>query len=647
MDPLIGSTVKVMVDYRQVKENEVSVNRGDVVTVLEIESNAYKIATCQSQEGWVPSYVLTLISPSAATSAAGAKKHGGWNFKKFRRPSFGRKDKSVSSGSLITPTSVCVAEADTAVLKCHKTGSTTLVSWRKNGSSAPLTAGKKYSFEHDEHQAFAVLYISNCGFQDAGEYLCLQQSNVGSTVSSSAVNLTVTAKMLPPEQPKVVSAEVRDGSHSARLEWPVSEADQDMGRVFTVESCRLHSSSWLAVKRNIAGGSCNIHRLEPGETYGFRVFSHCTDGGDRSEPSLPSQPLFVPNNNSNGGQESDPLRKRSSRQDLDSCWQRDFERRYIELEELGRGRFSVVRRCQEILSGSEVAVKFINRRRQNREATKREYELMTRFDSHPHLIPAHGLYLTATSDAIVLGLVAGHTTLFEHFCAEPNYTELAVAVYARQLLDALAYIHSKDVVHLDIKPENVLLDANADKVKLIDFGGAREIDPRYSGQQQQQGDIQAAGSLDENREFFAPEVISSGPVGAYTDMWGFGVFLYVALSGLSPFLDDSDDETVNNILRCDFSFPAEYFSSISETSKDLISRMLSVNPSMRPSANSALESVWIKNRQQRSGRISSLHLSTLVRRRMKKLNAVGPTTMALQHAKLRHNLRPESLYQHN
>ncbi len=90
-------------------------------------------------------------------------------------------------------------------------------------------------------------------------------------------------------------------------------------------------------------------------------------------------------------------------QELDSLWQRDFERQYIELEELGRGRFSVVRRCQEILSGEEVAVKFVNRRRQGRERTRREYELMRRLH-HPNVARATGLFLTATSDAIVIRL---------------------------------------------------------------------------------------------------------------------------------------------------------------------------------------------------------------------------------------------------
>merc|ERR1711953_1602610 len=77
-------------------------------------------------------------------------------------------------------------------------------------------------------------------------------------------------------------------------------------------------------------------------------------------------------------------------QKVSNEWQSNFERSYIELEEVGRGRFSVVRRCQEILTGREVAVKFVNRRKQSREDTKREYEVLRKLN-HPGLVKASGL----------------------------------------------------------------------------------------------------------------------------------------------------------------------------------------------------------------------------------------------------------------
>ena len=84
-------------------------------------------------------------------------------------------------------------------------------------------------------------------------------------------------------------------------------------------------------------------------------------------------------------------------------WQTDFERKFIELEDLGRGRFGVVRKCQEILTGAEVAVKFVHRKRQSRDATQKEHEILAGL-SHPHLVHSRGLFVTATSDAIVLNL---------------------------------------------------------------------------------------------------------------------------------------------------------------------------------------------------------------------------------------------------
>lgn len=190
-------------------------------------------------------------------------------------------------------------------------------------------------------------------------------------------------------------------------------------RHFTVESTKLRSSEWKVVKQNISEGHCVIDNLEPGETYSFRVVSHLADRSDKSEPSMPSQPLIVPlgdvSSISSGGsgsvtgsigsQDSFLKKRSSSSHELDACWQRDFERQYIELEELGRGRFSVVRRCQQIMSGDEVAVKFMNRRKQNREDSQKEYEIMARLDQkHPNIVATQGLFLTATSDAIVISL---------------------------------------------------------------------------------------------------------------------------------------------------------------------------------------------------------------------------------------------------
>lgn len=93
-----------------------------------------------------------------------------------------------------------------------------------------------------------------------------------------------------------------------------------------------------------------------------------------------------------------------------------------------------------------------------------------------------------------------------------------------QLLKGLDYLHRKHVIHLDLKPENLLLDVQRQSLYLIDFGSAQELKPRFH-----QNLPDHSSQLESSPEFFAPEVISNGPVGTYTDMWSFGVILYVSL----------------------------------------------------------------------------------------------------------------------
>lgn len=110
-------------------------------------------------------------------------------------------------------------------------------------------------------------------------------------------------------------------------------------------------------------------------------------------------------------------------------------------------------------------------------------------------------------------------------------------------------------------------------------------------------------------------------------------------------MDDSDDETVNNILRCDFSFPEEHFKGVSAEAKELITKLLQADPCQRWSASACLRSAWLRDRgggqRPRDHLIPSAHLSTLVRRRLKKLNAVAPISLRSASGS---NLRPESFY---
>lgn len=152
----------------------------------------------------------------------------------------------------------------------------------------------------------------------------------------------------------------------------------------------------------------------------------------------------------------------------------------------------------------------------------------------------------------------------------------------RQLASALCCLHSSKFAHLDIKPENVLINlttTSTPTLKLIDFGDSVRKN-------------QSIVLPPSNLEFAAPEMVLGQPLNEYTDSWSFGVMLYVFLSGVSPFLDDSIEETTSNILKCDFSFPGEYFSDISNDAKNLLTRLLVLEAGSRATMTECQQSSW-------------------------------------------------------
>ena len=169
----VGSTVNVLVDYQPVREDQIQVRRGEAVTIVSVDQDrGYKVKKSNSSEasqsvGWIPHYVLNLLS------GANPQKKSSWTFK-FRKPSFSKKEKDYVSTRSVT---VTVTEGETAVLKCAKAADgIDCVRWKKFPEGNPLSSSNKYSFENESHLGYAILYISNCDRDDAGDYQCIQMA---------------------------------------------------------------------------------------------------------------------------------------------------------------------------------------------------------------------------------------------------------------------------------------------------------------------------------------------------------------------------------------------------------------------------------------------------------------------------------------
>uniref|UniRef100_A0A3P9H0S7 Myosin light chain kinase family, member 4b n=1 Tax=Oryzias latipes TaxID=8090 RepID=A0A3P9H0S7_ORYLA len=254
-------------------------------------------------------------------------------------------------------------------------------------------------------------------------------------------------------------------------------------------------------------------------------------------------------------------------------------------EVLGGGRFGQVHKCIENSSGLTLAAKIIKARSQKeKDVVRNEIQVMNQLN-HANLIQLYAAFESRHDIILVMEYVEGGE-LFDRIIDENyNLTELDTVLFIRQICEGLQYMHKMYILHLDLKPENILcVNRATNKIKIIDFGLARRYKPREK--------------LRVNfgtPEFLAPEVINYEFVSFPTDMWSLGVITYMLLSGLSPFLGDDDNETLNNILACQWNFEEEEFVDISEEAKDFITRLLVKSKSWRMSATESLKHPWLSD----------------------------------------------------
>lgn len=181
-----------------------------------------------------------------------------------------------------------------------------------------------------------------------------------------------------------------------------------------------------------------------------------------------------------------------------------------------------------------------------------------------------------------------------------------------QIIEGVLYMHEKFIMHLDMKPENILcVTRTGNRIKLIDFGLARRYDPNRTLQ-----------VMFGTPDFAAPEVLSYERVTPAADMWSVGVICYVLLSGLSPFMGNSDLETMTNVTRAIYDFDDDSFDPISDEAKDFISKLLIKDPTKRLKPNECLNHKWLAKTPVRKGKVQQLDKTKLkkyvVRRRWQK-----------------------------
>ncbi|CAF0957847.1 unnamed protein product, partial [Didymodactylos carnosus] len=288
-------------------------------------------------------------------------------------------------------------------------------------------------------------------------------------------------------------------------------------------------------------------------------------------------------------------------------WSTRYSNDYRELSELARGRFSIVKHCLHYLTGHDICAKLIYKKFTPPDRALHEYAILSSI-KNDSIINVYAFMETETFSIIIGELIFGGR-LLDHLCSQCSLNESIIVKYMRQLLDVIYYLHRCKMVHLDLKPENLLIDIYHQQIKLVDFGDTiRLTNMRY------------VHRLFGNAEFSAPEIIEGHAVNYKTDIWSIGVLVYVLLSGLSPFLDDTDEQTCQNILNIDYIFPEMPFSQAIQGSKKFIQMILVKEANSRPSASECLSNEWIQNPGNVS--LSTTNLVDFVERRKSQLSDI-------------------------
>ncbi|XP_040097221.1 obscurin isoform X4 [Oryx dammah] len=255
---------------------------------------------------------------------------------------------------------------------------------------------------------------------------------------------------------------------------------------------------------------------------------------------------------------------------------------YEVLEEIGRGVFGFVKRVQHKGNQMACAAKFIPLRSRTRAQAYRERDILAGL-SHPLVTALLDQFETRKTLILILELCSSEE-LLDRLFKKSVVTEAEVKVYIQQLGEGLHYLHSQGILHLDIKPPNILMVHPArEDIKICDFGFAQKItpgEPQYS----------KYGSP----EFVAPEIIEQTPVNEASDIWAMGVITYLSLTCSSPFAGESDRATLLNVLEGRVSWSSPMAAHLSEDAQDFIKATLQKAVGARPSAAQCLAHPWFR-----------------------------------------------------
>ncbi|XP_072047878.1 myosin light chain kinase, smooth muscle-like [Amphiura filiformis] len=415
----------------------------------------------------------------------------------------------------------------------------------------------------------------------------------------------------PPEPPADKPLATKTTKDCISIVWPGTTYDGGAPVIgYKVEMCEDGQNKWTILSKDVFSTGFAVKNVKEGKKYKFRV--SCINTKGTSKPSKVSDAIAAVEAAGDEVDEEDEPDEKAFEPRKIAAKKGNIKEEYDIREELGKGKFGTVNKCVEKKTKKMLAAKFIKIEKEaDRKEVDHEVRIMQLLQ-HPKLLQLYDLYSAGKNMCLVLEYVSGGELFDRVISDEFELTEKEVTFFMRQICEGVKFMHTQKVLHLDMKPENILcIRKNSNKIKIIDFGLAQIYKPGLSV---------SCGTP----EFYAPEIVTYDPVAYTTDMWSVGVICYILLSGFSPFVGDDEGETLSNIQEGEWDFDDECFDEISDPAKDFIENLLTLEQDERLEASEALEHDWLKKEMKSAKALSKGRLKKYVikKRWLKAFNAV-------------------------
>ncbi|XP_077792815.1 obscurin-like [Podarcis muralis] len=524
---------------------------------------------------------------SLTEASGGLKKKTG--FPSFTLPSLKTKEKAPYFAEELTDQTIALGQSLT--LSCRTSAhSSPNIEWFKDGAAIRSTDRILISSTLKHFQLLTILAATSSDF---GTYTCVATNTQG-TVSTSCVIRKAETPSNPPS-PDIVEV-LEDG---VELAWKPVELNTPV--TYSV-LCKKDDGEWKTLASDISECCYTAEHLPRGLVLSFRFA--CVSKSGVGPYSNPTAKVRIG--------DTDPAAFQSVDQEDSQMTApaQPTHQTYAFQTEIKRGRFSIIKQCREKLSGNALAAKIIPYRQEDKEDVLQEYHILRKLH-HTNIGQLQGAYVSPRHLVLITELCVG-PELLNALAGRSSYSEVEVRDYLWQILSAVEYLHAQNILHLDLRSENMII-TEPNLLKLLDFGNAQLYEPDR---------IITLDGCTDYVETMASELLADKGAVPQTDIWAVGVTAFIMLSAEYPISSEAACDFGRLVKREKIKFNKCY-AGLSGGAVSFLQSTLSSNPWRRPTASECLQSPWLQEtgldeRQQATVTFSTTKLRNFLAERERK-----------------------------